>query len=73
MGQKSDKLRRLVDKLAQRYGSEDADVQRLQSELDVLDAFEFRYPNRFEKKSPGHTFRTPAKQLFYAAPVDSIH
>lgn len=73
MGKKSEKLRRVVNKLGQRYGVEDTDVQRLQSELDVLEAFEFRYPSKFKYKSPGHAFRTPAKQLFYAGSVASVH
>ena len=73
MGKKTEKLRRVVNKLGQRYGVEDADVQRLQSELDVLEAFEFRYPSKFEHTSPGHAFSTPAKQLFYAASVAPVH
>ena len=68
MGKKTDKLRRIVDKLTQHYGPDDSDVQRLQSELDMLEAFEFRYPSKFDKKVPIKAFCTPAKQLFYANP-----
>ena len=66
MGKKAEKLRRMVNKMAIRYGADDPDVLRLQSELDALDAFDFRYPEKFEAKARGREFRTSARQLFYA-------
>jgi len=73
MGKKAEKLRRMVNKMAVRYGADDPDVQRLQSELDALDAFDFRYPEKFEAKARGREFRTSARQLFYANAAKSTH
>ena len=73
MGKKTEKLRRIVDKLGQRYGADDSDVQRLQSELDGLEAFEFCYPNKYEHKSPGHAFSTRARQLYVASGLEKVH
>lgn len=73
MGKKAEKLRRIVNKLSHRYGTDDPDVQRLQSELDVLDAFDFRYPDKFDAKSRVHEFRTSARQLYYASADRTEH
>ena len=73
MGKKAEKLRRIVNKMAIRYGADDPDVQRLQAELDTLDAFDFRYPDKFAAKARGREFRTSARQLFYAAAPKSTH
>lgn len=73
MGKKAEKLRRIVNKLSHRYGADDTDVQRLQMELDALDAFDFRYPDKFAAKSRGPEFRTSARQLYYADAERSDH
>jgi hypothetical protein len=73
MGKKAEKLRRIVNKMAIRYGADDPDVRRLQAELDALDAFDFHYPEKFASKSRGRDFRTSARQLFYAAAPKSTH
>lgn len=64
MGKKIEKLRRVVNKLSNRYGADDIDVQRLQSELEVLLALEQRRPERRSYKVADFKFQTPAKQLF---------
>jgi hypothetical protein len=73
MGKKTEKLRRIVSKMAARYGAEDTDVQRLQAELEALEAFEFRYPDPLDTKQKRHEFRTAARQLFYANAPDQTH
>jgi hypothetical protein len=37
MAKKTDKLRRVVQEMSDRYGADDADVRRLQLELDALE------------------------------------
>ena len=74
MGKKADKLQRVVKKLASRYGKEDADVQRLQLALDILDAEKKQQLERRRFGPAEIAFMTPAKQLFYATVLsDSAH
>jgi hypothetical protein len=73
MGKKADKLQRVVKKLASRYGDKDADVERLQLALDILNA---EKKQQLERRRFGPTetaFMTPAKQLFYASVTDAMH
>lgn len=59
MSKKLDNLNRVYRELLDRYGSEDLHVQRLCSELDVLESVEFRRPNRpaqrpFQSRTTGN-------------------
>lgn len=73
MGKKTGKLRRVVTKLSERYGPEDEDVVRLQSELQVLESLEVRRPERRSYKPQEFKFQTPAKQLYFADSGDIKH
>ncbi|CAM8645089.1 hypothetical protein MCEMIEM13_00721 [Comamonadaceae bacterium] len=46
MSKKLDHKSRIYRELLDRYGEFDADVQKMRSELDLLESLEFRYPNR---------------------------
>lgn len=65
MGKKTEKLQRVVKKLANRYGADDEDVIRLEAELKVLQGMETRRPERRSYKAADFKFQTPAKQLFF--------
>ncbi|MDR7308850.1 hypothetical protein [Rhodoferax saidenbachensis] len=67
MGKKTEKLQRVVKKLANRYGAGDEDVVRLASELRVLESLESRRPERRSYKPSDFKFQTPAKQLFFGS------
>ena len=69
MGKKTDKLQRVVEKLASRYGDEDIDVQRLQSALQVLQAAKSHPVERRQYGTPQAVFLTPAKRIYYASPT----
>lgn len=73
MGNKTDKLRRVVKKLSDRYGAEDESVQHLQSELAVLETLETRPLERRSFKTQDIKFQTPAKQIFFASSEDVRH
>jgi hypothetical protein len=69
MGKKTDKLQRVVEKLASRYGEQDEDVQRLQSALVVLQAAKLHPVERRHFGTPQAVFLTPAKRIYYASPA----
>ena len=46
MSKKLDNTSRIYRELLDRYGEFDTDVQKLRSELEVLESLEFRYPSR---------------------------
>lgn len=74
MGKKTDKLQRVVEKLATRYGEEDEDVRRLQSALDILNAGRQKLPSERRRYGPSETtFLTPAKKLYYASSAELPH
>ena len=73
MGRKTEKLQRVVKKLANRYGASDEDVVRLATELKVLEALESRRPERRSYKTSDFKFQTPAKQLFFTADEPPTH
>lgn len=73
MGKKTEKLQRVVKKLANRYGDGDEDVVRLESELKVLEALELRRPERRSYKAADFKFQTPAKQLFFGSSEPTSH
>lgn len=73
MGKKTEKLQRIVKKLANRYGASDEDVVRLATELQVLEALESRRPERRSYKAADFKFQTPAKQLFFTADEPPTH
>ena len=73
MGRKTEKLRRVVEKLSKRYGAHDESVQHLQSELVALESLEAGRPERRSYKTSEFKFQTPAKQLFFASAVDIHH
>jgi hypothetical protein len=69
MGQKTDKLQRVVEKLASRYGDQDVDVQKLQSALRVLQATKLDQVDRRPFGTSQAVFLTPAKRIYYASPT----
>jgi hypothetical protein len=73
MGKKSEKLRRVVKKLSDRYGVDDESVLRLQSELSVLELLEAAPPERRKYKTQELKFQSPAKQLFLASSANTKH
>jgi hypothetical protein len=73
MGKKTEKLQRVVQKLANRYGADDADVVRLASELRVLESLETGRPERRARKRQEFKFQTPAKQLFFSTGERAKH
>lgn len=73
MGKKTEKLQRVVKKLADRYGASDEDVLRLASELKVLESLESPRPERRSYKTSDFKFQTPAKQLFFSADEPTSH
>ncbi len=73
MGKKTQKLHRILQKLANQYGADDEDVVRLASQLTVLDALEARHPERRAKKRKEFMFQTPAKQLFFSTGGQAMH
>ncbi|APW42475.1 hypothetical protein [Rhodoferax saidenbachensis] len=73
MGKKTEKLRRVVAKLSDRYGAEDQDVLRLGLELKVLESLEVARPERRAYKAQELMFQTPAKQLYFASMSDLTH
>lgn len=73
MGKKTEKLQRVVKKLAGRYGADDKDVLRLASELKALETLESRRPERRSYKAADFKFQTPAKQLFFGSDEPRSH
>lgn len=73
MGKKTQKLQRIVQKLANQYGAEDEDVVRLVSELAVLESLEAPRPERRARKRKDFMFQTPAKQLFFSTSEQATH
>lgn len=66
MGRKIDKLRRVVQNLADRYGKDDADVMRLKQELDALEAAgEGQRVERRKVQLCRYTFGSVARQHYY--------
>ena len=67
MGKKVNRLQHLIEKLTDRYGQEDEDVKRLQSALDLSQAFKKLDAKDGPRFGPSETsFLTPAKRIFYA-------
>ena len=73
MGKKTQKLQRIVQKLASQYGADDEDVVRLASELTVLESLEAHRPERRARKRKDFMFQTPAKQLFFSTSRQVSH
>lgn len=73
MGKKTQKLQRIVQKLANQYGADDKDVMRLTSELTVLESLEAHRPERRARKRKDFMFQTPAKQLFFNTGEQMTH
>ena len=73
MGKKVDNLRRVVQDLETRYGKEDLDVQRLQSELTALEQVkERRIVERRAATPHKHNFQSLAKQHFHASKLGDL-
>ncbi len=51
MSKKLDHTSRVYRELLDRYGEFDTDVQKLRSELEVLESLEFRYPSRLSSRA----------------------
>jgi hypothetical protein len=73
MTKKTEKLRQVVKKLSARYGADDLDVRRLQTELDVLVALESQRAGNASKSLQEVRFQSPAKQLYLASQSDGMH
>ncbi len=73
MGSKTNKLQRVVQKLANQYGTDDEDVVRLKSELAVLEFLETNRPERRARKRKDFQFQTPAKLLFFNTGEQATH
>lgn len=74
MEKKLDKFRRLIKKLAIRYGTDDVDVLILQAELNALEAK--GEPKLTERRAPHphpYKFQSVAKQHFYASRDNVAH
>ena len=72
MGKKVDKLQRLVDKMATRYGQQDEDVQQLRAALESLQTLP-KAPTERRRFGPGGAnFLTPAKQVYYGLSTEAI-
>jgi len=68
MGKKIDQLRRVVTKLGVRYGEDDADVQCLRRELEVLEAVaEAPREERRRAQQCRYTFGSLARQHYEAS------
>jgi len=66
MGKKDEKLRRLVKKLALRYGDNDPDVVRLKTELDALHQKQMATADHRTLHKPDLDFRSEARRLYHA-------
>jgi hypothetical protein len=66
LGKKIDDLRHVFLKLSKRYGTEDVDVQRLQTDLSALEKYECLHPERIYSKRTNLDFQSPAKRMYYA-------
>ncbi len=73
MGKKTQKLQRIVQKLANQYGADDEDVVRLASQLTVLESLEACSPERRAKQRKDFMFQTPAKHLFFSTSEQATH
>ena len=74
MGKKLDKLRRLVQKMGDRYGKVDLDVLRLKQELDALEALgEEKVEERRKVQTCRYTFGSIAKQHFHDSKQAELH
>ena len=66
MGKKIDRLRRVVQKLGDRYGADDVDVMRLQQELLALEAAgERQCVERRKVQLCRYTFGSVARQHYF--------
>jgi hypothetical protein len=73
MRKKTEKLHRLVKKLASRYGDDDVDVMRLKAELDALTE---KKDNHFERRAspePRNDFRSATRRLYHATTAGDSH
>lgn len=74
MSKKLDKLRRLVQKMGDRYGKDDLDVQRLKQELDALEIIgEEKIEERRKVQTCRYTFGSIAKQHFRDSKQAELH
>ena len=67
MGKKTDKLQRIVEKMATRYGQQDEDVRQLESVLEFRLAAPKQVAERRRYGPSEAKFLTPAKQIYYAS------
>lgn len=74
MEKKLEKLRRLVQDLAGRYGTDDEDVRRLQTELQTLEAMVPAPKADRRKATPDkRNFQSPSRQFFDATRSGDLH
>ena len=72
MGKKVDKLQRLVDKMATRYGPQDEDVLQLRAALESLQRLPKAPTERRQFGQGAVNFLTPAKQMYLTLKAESI-
>jgi hypothetical protein len=74
MEKKLEKLRRLVQDLGSRYGNDDPDVLRLQTELSALEAIKPAPKEERRKANPGkRNFQSVSRQFFDATRPGDLH
>lgn len=74
MGKKTEKLRRLVNKLASRYGEQDVDVMRLKADLATFQDLKVpRIDRRAVNKKEKFDFRSSARRAYDATIRGETH
>ncbi len=73
MSKKMEKLKRIVSKLSARYGADDPDVHRIQSEMMLLSEMETKHPELSAKKAAKYSFQSSARQLYMATGKTAPH
>ena len=73
MRKKTEKLRRLINKLALRYGDDDVDVLRLRAELDALAATRDNHLERRASPEPRNDFRSATRRLYHDTTAGDLH
>ena len=64
MGKKINEIRHLISELANRYGDEDGDVQRLKSELAAIEAVKIDRQERRKATPSVLPFKPNAKRIY---------
>lgn len=74
MQKKIEKLRRLVQELSARYGNDDVDVLRIQTEMRALEAITPTPLRERRKATPDkRNFQSASRQIFDATRPGDLH